>query len=139
MRKAPWEHLIGKPFVDGGRGPDGYDCIGLVLAVYRDVYGIELPDYDIGATAVRDIADAIQTAAGSPRWTRSGPETAPAVVVMALHEEHPDLVNHCGVCIGGRILHTIKGIGAHVFTLPSPVWNGRIKGYYQWTGSPTIA
>jgi len=31
---------IGVPYKHGGRGPDGYDCLGLLLAIYRDA-GIE--------------------------------------------------------------------------------------------------
>ena len=36
--------LIGKPFSPGGRGPDNYDCYGLVKELYRRS-GIELPEY----------------------------------------------------------------------------------------------
>lgn len=36
---------VGVPFVENGRGRDGWDCWGLVLAVYRDRLGLELPDF----------------------------------------------------------------------------------------------
>ena len=38
--------LIGLPFRFGGRAvPDGLDCWGVVLVLYRDAFGIELPSY----------------------------------------------------------------------------------------------
>jgi hypothetical protein len=37
--------LIGKPWVAGGRGPDTFDCWGLLVHVYRELLGIELPAY----------------------------------------------------------------------------------------------
>ena len=33
------------PFKEHGRDYDGWDCWGLVVCGYRDVLGIELPDY----------------------------------------------------------------------------------------------
>ena len=35
--------LIGKPYKENGRGPDGYDCYGLILTVCHRL-GIDLPD-----------------------------------------------------------------------------------------------
>ena len=30
-----WEDLLFLPFVKGGRGPEGYDCLGLLLEIHR--------------------------------------------------------------------------------------------------------
>jgi cell wall-associated NlpC family hydrolase len=38
------QDLIGTPFKFRGRGPDFYDCYGLVMEVSRR-FGVELPDY----------------------------------------------------------------------------------------------
>jgi len=38
-----FDDLIGKPYKENGRGPDGYDCYGLVLTVCHRL-GIDLPD-----------------------------------------------------------------------------------------------
>ena len=38
------DELLGKPFRLGARGPDAFDCFGLVGWLYREVYGIEIPD-----------------------------------------------------------------------------------------------
>lgn len=139
MRNSHFERYIGKPFVSGARGPDAYDCWGLVLAVYAEVYGIRLPDYDIAADALHQITRQISAEIATPLWTVTNPDEAPSVAVMALHEDHPHLANHCGVCLGGCVLHTTQNAGVHSFRVPSRVWAGRIMGYYRWTGLTATA
>ena len=36
--------VVGVPFKSRGRGRDGWDCWGLVIALYRECFGIELVD-----------------------------------------------------------------------------------------------
>src|SRR4029077_19729927 len=36
---------VGVPYRHNGRDRAGWDCWGLVLAVYRDMLGLELPDW----------------------------------------------------------------------------------------------
>ncbi|HET9819657.1 MAG TPA: NlpC/P60 family protein [Rhodanobacteraceae bacterium] len=36
---------VGLPYADKGRSRDGADCWGGVRMVYREVFGIDLPDY----------------------------------------------------------------------------------------------
>ena len=38
------DQWIGIPYRELGRGPEAYDCLGLFLAVYRDRFGVEIPD-----------------------------------------------------------------------------------------------
>jgi cell wall-associated NlpC family hydrolase len=40
------DELIGVPFVRGARGPDAYDCWGLVRELYKREHGITPPDYN---------------------------------------------------------------------------------------------
>lgn len=43
---APLDAFVGLPWSDRGRTPEGCDCYGLALLVYRDVLGIALRTYD---------------------------------------------------------------------------------------------
>ena len=44
---AAWAaNYVGLPFKDGGRTREGLDCYGLVVAIYRDVFAIDLPAYE---------------------------------------------------------------------------------------------
>ena len=36
--------MVGWPWREGGRSRDGIDCLGVVLFLYKEVYGLELPD-----------------------------------------------------------------------------------------------
>jgi cell wall-associated NlpC family hydrolase len=41
-REIDW--IVGAPYVHQGRGPDGFDCLGAVLWIYREAWGVVLPD-----------------------------------------------------------------------------------------------
>lgn len=37
---------VGIPYIDRGRGPDAYDCWGLVRLIMAERFGVELPRFD---------------------------------------------------------------------------------------------
>jgi cell wall-associated NlpC family hydrolase len=120
--------LIGKPFEDGGRGPEVFDCWGLVMEVYRR-HGLELPDYKIGAHDVEEIDGEIQD--NRPAWDEhiSGEIPVPSVVVIRLPGS--SFCNHCGVFIGaGRFIHAREKTGVCIDRTTSPAWCRRIDGFY---------
>lgn len=120
--------LINKPFIDGGRGPDGYDCWGLVREVYRR-HGIFLPDYSISATACERISK--QMIDSRSEWIKLA---APEVPCLVAFKADLSFVQHMGAYIGyGKFLHT-RDYGVCVERLRSPLWNPRIRGFYQYAG-----
>lgn len=123
----PIDKLIGKPFVSGGRGPDNYDCWGLVCEVFQ-VYGIELPDYKINCEAVSQIDSEINIQ--REKWCRcEGDLPIPALVVMRFNQAV--FCNHTGVYIGnGKFVHTAEKMGVHIDRIDSPAWKRKIEGFY---------
>ncbi|MEN6568065.1 MAG: NlpC/P60 family protein [Veillonellales bacterium] len=117
--------LIGKPFQDGGRGPESYDCWGLVLEVFRR-YGIELPDYQISCNADLNIDKQIN--AERCNWVRChGEIPVPALVVI----QESGLCDHTGVYTGnGRFIHARQKVGVVKEAVEQPVWKRRIEGFY---------
>lgn len=121
---AKWDDLVGVPFAYGGRGPDTFDCYGLVRELYaRD--GISIPDYT------------------SP--TDGGLITAMMALELYLWEE-------CAPTPGAVVLFRVPG-NSHVGYLTSPThfvhtwaesngvlrerlstWERRVRGFYRYVG-----
>jgi cell wall-associated NlpC family hydrolase len=123
--------LIGAPFIDGGRGPEGYDCWGLVCEVFRRE-GIILRDYREFSLSCHDsegFSGIFSDEAG--RWTRREPPDIPIPAVVTIRFNHPVFVNHVGVYVGdGKFLHTRDKTGACIERIDAPHWRNRIEGFY---------
>ena len=131
LRKPPslspalFADLIGKPFVDGGRGPANYDCVGLVLEVAKRL-GKTLPAYlSNEAEFHAQIAADGETLADLPRVAAA---TAGDVVLLRTGPAK----HHVGVMIDRwRMIHAYEGIGVLVERINSPLWLRRILGFYS--------
>lgn len=95
---------IGKEWKWGGRGPDVFDCWGLVRHVYAARYGVELGNYletDLKGF-FREMNQQIQNA---DQWTQVDKPFEGAAVAIGGTE----LYHHVGVYLeadGGLILHS---------------------------------
>lgn len=123
----PIDKLIGKPFANGGRGPDNYDCWGLVCEIFR-IHGINLPDYKISCEEASQIDNEIQIQ--RKKWHKCADEIPiPALVVMRFNQVM--FCNHTGVYIGnGKFIHTAERMGVHIDRINSPAWRRKIEGFY---------
>lgn len=125
--------FIGKPFADGGRGPDAFDCWGLVMAV-RGHFGLATPEYHVSCFASLAI-NRLMAAPCAHGWRRCPSPDDLAVVVLRTSEEHPGLCTHAGVVVGdGCFIHTFAKSMSVLARLDNPVWANRIAGVYQWNG-----
>jgi cell wall-associated NlpC family hydrolase len=117
--------LLGKPFADGARGPDAFDCVGLAIEVQRR-RGLDVPNF------VSDPAELHrQTAAGGflDGCTRLNQAEAGCVALirMGLNE------HHLGVMVDAyKVLHTTAQTkGVVVERILSHLWQRRIVGFYK--------
>lgn len=119
---------FGKPWAFGATGPEGYDCYGLVRAVYRDILGIDLPVIAVDHAPLA-IRHAIRN--GQSGWspTRNG-GVQDFDVVMLSHGKHP---HHVGLWGGpDRVLHSVEGAGVIRQELTGLRMNGwHILGFYR--------
>lgn len=127
-----WNAYIGLPYREGARGPDAYDCYGLVAAVFRAAHGVELPDWCAVGTGPQGASRAISAAlAGEVAGGRSIRVAEPgdwdiAVVGSQLRP------HHVGVVVDGGVLHAAKAFGS--------VWHPMTRfkmiyphvEFYQW-------
>jgi len=130
--------LIGAKFVDGGRGPEEYDCWGLTREIFHR-FGVELPDYNIGAFECARVGEEIgkHVAAarngGDKEWVELKEPEVPCLVVI---RNHPKFVNHCGVYVGeGKFIHTLEKTNAIISEVNSPLWRRKIVGFFKYERS----
>jgi cell wall-associated NlpC family hydrolase len=124
--RLAYADLIGTPFEYGGRGPQAFDCWGLVMECYRRVHGVVLPD-------LRSPSDpAVQAAMAATMmqqtcWERVSP--APGAIV-ALRVGR--LITHVGFALeDDKLIHAWKQTGG-VTVNPIAVWQHRIEGFYRY-------
>ena len=128
--KLTWDAFIlrsvGVPFVEHGRGYEGFDCWGLVWIAYRDVLGIDLPSLSGSYDKVRDwkcIRELFLMVSGE--WSLAA---SPATGDVAAIYRHGRPI-HFGLVIqdGRRILHVEEGVE----TVHEPINRFRLEGIYR--------
>lgn len=100
---------IGRPWVSGGRGPDDFDCWGLVCEVYKTHLGVELPLH-IGVDAHSVLAVSKHMMQHEQDFTQVMVPAEFDIVSMGRAQHH----NHIGLWTqeqGGGIVHCQEGIG----------------------------
>jgi cell wall-associated NlpC family hydrolase len=118
--------LIGKPFADGGRGPDAFDCWGLAQEVYRR-FGVCLPDYRIPAFNKAGIFNCYQ-AVKSNYIEVSGNLPVPCLVFLRFNSP---VGNHVGIYLGdGKFIHARQKTGICIERLDHLAYKRCILGYY---------
>lgn len=127
--------LIGKPFRYGARGPDEYDCYGLVTECFSRM-GKEIPDYK-SPTVLKEIAELV--ASEKYRWTpiakKSSGELIPANVLTPgrlIEIRVKGLACHVGFIHKPRkFLHTWEDTGGVAQNELSD-WREKILGVYEY-------
>lgn len=112
----------GVPFKEHGRDFDGWDCWGLIVAAYREVKGVTLPDFMYAGTDDYRALMKSFRARQDDYWRKVGAESmAIACIYRRGHVIHAGLVLTSGV-----IMHVEKGIE----TCVERADNFRIEGFY---------
>ena len=98
---------LNKPWTKGGRGPDTFDCWGLVYHIYKTHLGIMLPSYpNINASNLRQVRDTITNGALEETWNELDAPVNCCVVAMSKNTKS---LHHVGIYLetdGGLILHS---------------------------------
>lgn len=123
--------FVGLPYADRGRGPDGWDCWGLVRLVYARMLEVELPscagDYVCSEEAA-EVSALLAERASDGGWMRAA--TPRSFDVALLRRGRYD--SHVGVMIDGRrMLHMEGQDAAKVARLDDPRWSHRVVGTFR--------
>lgn len=103
------DSLIGKPYQFGG-SDDAYDCWTLVCAVYRGLYGIELPPHQAVDESPKGLGDYIRTWTGQQHFVKVAQPAHGDVVTMS----RSNLPYHVGVYLGlpqWGVIHATRASG----------------------------
>ncbi len=123
---------MGKPWINGGQGPEAFDCWGLVRHVLAEHFNIQVPTVDIDPDCLRGCIRALQNGKRDGTWRRVKTPGDGDVVLMA-HAKYP---SHIGIWLhvdAGGILHCLRGCGV-VYSTPIKLrlsgWGG--IEYYRY-------
>lgn len=123
----PW---IGLPYADKGRGPDAWDCWGLIRAVLHAQFGHALPSYAddyIAASDHRSVTAAVQ-AGLLDGWRAVARPKAGDIVILNVGNRPW----HCGLVVADNLfLHAQPRTTSSIERLDSLQWRNRIEGYYR--------
>jgi cell wall-associated NlpC family hydrolase len=127
-----WHVYVGIPYVKASSTRRGVDCYGLVRLLYRDVYGIELTDWEAtlpdGAKRP-DLISAFEAAVSEETWELVETPQEGDIVVFRLFNSPL----HCGMMINpAQFLHSIEPTGSSVERINSPMWKKRIVHYLRY-------
>lgn len=124
-----YTNLLGKPFILGGRGDDGFDCVGLCMKV-RELAG--LPFIDVNSPEfldLQDIENRIET--GKQEFVKLDKPLPYCVVTFRMKCRY---VSHIGIVLPCRtkFIHTRRHTNVVVERLSNQYWNKKIEGFYEY-------
>lgn len=128
---------VGIPWVCSSVRPpsfDGCDCYGLVRLLYREEFGIVIPDPSATAGDAGKVHEAFLAEVN--RWRPVRKPEPWCGVAMRRNPRFPDLVTHFGVYVPGIIpcvLHSPEEVTGSVLVRLSAVERS-VDGFYTWRG-----
>lgn len=129
--EPPWcSNYIGLPFKSLGRDRSGLDCWGMIYLVYREIFGVDVPQYREYADAY-DIEEVSALIRGElvTRWREVSREDMGDVVLFRVRGEPC----HVGLVIArAKFLHSFEGTQSCMERYDAPKWRQRIFGFYRY-------
>lgn len=124
---------VGLPFKDKGRGPDGFDCWGVVSDVLCRQFGIwGLPDYSdryLSCADAASVSELVRAEQQTGQWLRVEAASTGAVVMFRLLGRPW----HCGLMLTPHLmLHALEGVGVVIEDVRGITWRNRVEGFYEY-------
>lgn len=125
--------LIGKPYKHNGRGPDYFDCYGLVKYIYKEFLDIELPEYidykqdwykkeNVLSTQLNKFSDLWYAVKAPIEWD-----------ILTFSHGVEKVTNHCGIYIGfDKMIHCYENNPVLIDRISRPYWKKNMTGIMRY-------
>jgi hypothetical protein len=118
--------MVGKPFRRGARGPDEYDCWGVLQAILRRM-GHSPTDYPTSPELVLQVI--------ADEWEPIRIDQLLPGDGILLRSTDPAYEWHIGVAVDPwNMLHAREGAGVCVERIEGPAYKRRLLGFYRYRG-----
>ena len=124
---------IGLEFESRGRGPDKFDCWGLVVYIYQKQFNIKLPSYVNSYTDAgnaRDVSNLLIVAEERLNWINilKGQERTSDLILLRMKREPM----HIGLIVAkNTFIHIHAKIGSVLQRYDQIMWEKRVIGFYR--------
>ncbi len=134
---------VGIPWLTNGRGPEGYDCWGLVRMIAKDQFGWDWPSYDEtytqGAEADDKSVEDVRESEDSPWQRLDNPDDPLEKKVIGIQTgdviwlRHRSHVVHMGLMLDARrFIHVSMSTDSVISQVDHILWKNRVVGFYRW-------
>ena len=128
-----WQQYIGVPFEFRGRGPDTFDCWGIVRYVYRFDHPkkISLPSYAKIYMTSKDVKNIPEIMFGEidRRWKEVDTPQEYDVILLRMR----GFPMHVGIVTKkGYMVHCACGMGTVHEKFDSLRWRNKVLGFYRY-------
>ena len=122
--------FIGLPYQHRGAEYTGCDCWGITVLFYRDVMGVELPDYQQFYSDQFDREECGSVVDGvCGEWTEVHDLSFGTVLTFNIL----GAVCHLGIHIGdGDFIHAFNGTDSCIESIQDISWSKRLHKAYEW-------
>jgi len=130
LGNARWlNDYIGIPYTYGGRSMAGVDCFGLAILIYKNEYGIDLPDWYLDEVDLTGRHEAISSVVCSGSFEETDePKDGDFAFCYRTRMAH-----HVGLHFARGIIHAESGLGV-VYVPRSRFERDYVKVVYgDWT------
>jgi NlpC/P60 family protein len=123
-----WNQWVGLSFRARGRGPDQFDCYGLLSAVLLDAKNMRLPAFlDDGVPVDQEAHDHLE------RWVLVDAYYPLPFDILCFRM--PNRLAHLGLALdANHFLHITMGAHSRVERLRISSWRCKLRGIYRYGG-----
>lgn len=126
---------LGKKWASGGRGPDKFDCWGILMDIYKKQLGVDIESYPgVESCGFKETAKMFNNGMNGSKWVEINKPKDICAVGLSRNKR----IHHVGVYAdvdGGKIVHIQKGGGCaaqSIIQMKAQGW--RTFRYFTYSG-----